>query len=75
VTFREPHSLVSEPDQREEEGSGHMPTFEMSPRSAMRGCDSVRVICHGNFGPANQNSRNNGPPGPFSPEKFGPDLE
>ena len=37
--------------------------------------------CHGNFGPAkklvrgDQNSRNNGPPGPFSLEKFGPDLE
>ena len=27
------------------------------------------------IGPGDQNSRNNGPPGPFSPEKFGPDLE
>ena len=27
------------------------------------------------IGPGDQNSRNNGTPGPFSPEKFGPDLE
>ena len=41
----------------------------------------IPMACHGNFGPAkkngqeDQNSRKNGPPGPFSPEKFGPDLE
>ena len=28
-----------------------------------------------NIGLGDQNSRNNGPPGPFSPEKFGPDVE
>jgi len=39
------------------------------------------VVCRLKFwssekiGPGDQNSRNNGPPGPFSPEKFGPDLE
>ena len=33
------------------------------------------LACHGTFGPGDQNSRNNGLPGPFSPEKFGPGLE
>ena len=33
------------------------------------------VSFYGNFGPGDQNSRNNGPSGPFSPEKFGLDLE
>ena len=49
--------------------------LEPSPDIAMLFIPSRKFWSGEKIGPRDQNSRENGPPGPFSPEKFGPDLE